>query len=92
MNERKLHVLICKNSLKYSDQQINAGYIWYNSIYIKNIKLPGDFPGGPVGKTPHFQCRGHQFSPWCGNWIQNASRSSQKNIFLIKNKIFKTIQ
>ena len=49
MNERKLHVLICKNSLKYSDQQINAGYIWYNSIYIKNIKLPGDFPGGPVG-------------------------------------------
>ena len=22
-----------------------------------------DFPGGPVVKTPHFQCRGHGFHP-----------------------------
>ena len=23
-----------------------------------------DFPGGPVGKPPHSQCRGTGFNPW----------------------------
>ena len=27
----------------------------------------GDFPGGPVAKTPHPQCRGPRFHPWSGN-------------------------
>ena len=27
----------------------------------------GDFPGAPVAKTPHSQCRGPRFSPWAGN-------------------------
>ena len=26
-----------------------------------------DFPGGPVVKIMHFQCRGHRFNPWSGN-------------------------
>ena len=26
-----------------------------------------DFPGGPVVKTPHFQCRRHGFDSWLGN-------------------------
>ena len=26
-----------------------------------------DFPGGPVGKTSHSQCRGPGFYPWSGN-------------------------
>ena len=26
-----------------------------------------DFPGGPVVKTPHSQCRGHGFDPWSGS-------------------------
>ena len=26
-----------------------------------------DFPGGPVAKTVHFQCRGPGFDPWSGN-------------------------
>ena len=26
-----------------------------------------DFPGGPVVKTPCFQCRGRGFDPWSGN-------------------------
>ena len=26
-----------------------------------------DFPGGPVVKALHFQCRGHRFDPWSGN-------------------------
>ena len=24
------------------------------------------FPGGPVAKTPHSQCRGSRFNPWSG--------------------------
>ena len=27
----------------------------------------GDFPGGPVGRTPVFQCWGQRFDPWSGN-------------------------
>ena len=27
----------------------------------------GDFPGGPVAKTPRSQCRGPGFDPWLGN-------------------------
>ena len=27
----------------------------------------GEFPGGPVIRTPHFPCRGHRFNPWSGN-------------------------
>ena len=30
----------------------------------KNVR---DFPGGPVGKTPHSQCRGPGFGPSSGN-------------------------
>ena len=26
-----------------------------------------NFPGGPVAKTPHSQCRGSGFDPWSGN-------------------------
>ena len=26
-----------------------------------------DFPGGPVAKTPRFQCRVPRFNPWSGN-------------------------
>ena len=32
-----------------------------------------DFPGGPVAKTPHSQCRGRGFDPWSGNWIPHAT-------------------
>ena len=27
----------------------------------------GDFPGGPVAKTPFFHCRGNGFDPWLEN-------------------------
>ena len=26
-----------------------------------------NFPGGPVVKTLHFDCSGHEFDPWSGN-------------------------
>ena len=44
-----------------------------NSLYFPinfsvNLKLLlRDFPGGPVGKTLHSQCRGPEFDPWLGN-------------------------
>ena len=28
-----------------------------------------DFPGDPVAKTLHSQCRGPKFGPWSGNSI-----------------------
>ena len=31
------------------------------------------FPGGPVAKTLHLQCRGSGFDPWSGNWIPYAA-------------------
>ena len=39
----------------------------YPSIRNKQIKLRkhnGDFPGGPVAKTLHSQCRGPGLNPW----------------------------
>ena len=32
-----------------------------------------DFPGEPVPKTLHSQCRGPQFNPWLGKWIPHAT-------------------
>ena len=31
------------------------------------IKINRDFPGDPVAKTPHSQCRALRFDPWSGN-------------------------
>ena len=39
---------------------------YYLNMVLKN-DLTGDFPGGPVAKTPHYQCRGPGFHPWSGN-------------------------
>ena len=43
--------------------------ISYNITYMWNLKYDtnGDFPGGPVGKTPHSKCRGPGFDPWSGS-------------------------
>ena len=35
----------------------------------------GDFPGGPVVKTPYFQCRGRKFDPWSGTKMPHAYRN-----------------
>ena len=32
-----------------------------------------DFPGGPVAKTPHFQCRGPGFCFWLGTKTPHAA-------------------
>ena len=36
-------------------------------VHLKTKFVTGDFPGGPVGKTPCSQCRGPGFDPWSGN-------------------------
>ena len=33
----------------------------------KKKLFPGNFPGGPVVKTPCFHCWGHDFNSWSGN-------------------------
>ena len=40
--------------------------------YRLSIKNNGDFPGGPVAKTPCSRCRGPGFDPWSGNWTPHA--------------------
>ena len=42
---------------------------WYNTC---------DFPGGPVDKTPCFQCRGCGFDIWLGSKIPHAVWNCQK--------------
>lgn len=43
-------------------------------VHEKNVyplslkKNDGDFPGGPVARNPHSQCRGLGFDPWPGNY------------------------
>ena len=39
-------------------------YLIYTYRYRKFSN--GDFPGGPVTKTLHSQCRGTRFNPWLG--------------------------
>ena len=42
--------------------------------------LPGDFPGGPVVKTPCFHCMGHRFDlPGRGTKILHAAGHGQKD-------------
>ena len=35
-----------------------------------------NFPGGPVAKAAHYQCRGPGFQPWSGNQISHAATKS----------------
>ena len=46
-----------------------------------------DFPGGPVAKTPHSQCRGPRFDPWLRNksHMLQLWPSTAKYISILKN-------
>ena len=43
-----------------------------NAVKIRS----GDFPGGPVAKTPCSQCWGPGFSPWSGNQLPHTTAKS----------------
>ena len=36
-------------------------------VWVHISNLYWDFPGGPVAKTPHSQCRGSRLDAWSGN-------------------------
>ena len=60
-----------ENKILYRQKQL-AGRLSNNikhliQTYTMNISLTRDFPGGPMVKTPCFQCRGCRFNPWWGN-------------------------
>ena len=47
-------------------KEIVTSWEWYFGISL--LKIPsGDFPGIPVAKIRHFQCRGCTFDPWSGS-------------------------
>ena len=54
----------------------------------KRRSRTGDFPGGPVVKTPHSQCREPGFDPWSGDWILCAATETwaQSNKFFKKEE------
>ena len=47
------------------DKIVQSSNLW-TEVTRKKTEC-GDFPGGPVVKTPQFHCRGHGFDPWLGN-------------------------
>ena len=44
-----------------------------------NISWAGHFPGDPLVKTTHFQCRGWVFNPWSGNLVARPKENIQKS-------------
>ena len=50
--------------VKLSFKGINR---WCESSFLTTTIFSGDFPGGPVAKTPCSQCRRPRFNPWSGN-------------------------
>ena len=51
---------------------VNVNLLWSIQCYLNGtapnfVRILGDFPGGPVAKTPSSQCKGHRFDPCSGN-------------------------
>ena len=44
-----------------------------NTVGLVKDRGYGDFPGGPVAKTPCSQCKGPEFNSWSGNQIPHAT-------------------
>ena len=60
-NRTKLHLKII-NMVNF---KLNLNFMVF--FKFKRKKIPRDFSGGPVVKTPRSQCRRPGFSPWLGN-------------------------
>ena len=39
---------------------------------------PGEFPGRPLVRTPHFHCRGHRLIPGWGTKIPHADQPKKE--------------
>ena len=58
----------CKDTKEKGMIIINEFTTWVDTKGGKDSRsVYQDFSGGPVGKTPHSQCRGPRFDPWSGN-------------------------
>ena len=53
------------SSLEPDVEPLPSYNYWVNKASLRTAKR--EFPGGPVVRTLHFQCREHGFSPWLGN-------------------------
>ena len=52
------------------------------------LKSPqGDFPGGPVVKTPCFHCRGPRFHPWSGKFRMPRGVAKKKKAHRTRARI-----
>ena len=62
--------LACCDSWGRKESDTNERLIWSDLIWpIRNYSWKTvDWSGGPVVKSPCFQCRGHRFHPWLGNY------------------------
>ena len=56
--------ILLPHSLK--DSREKRVFYLLSTLDVQN-KAFGDFPGGPVVRTPCFHCCGHGFDPWSGN-------------------------
>ena len=45
-----------------------------------------DFPGGPVAKTPHSQCRGLRFDLWSAKYFLHAATKTRPSQINTKKK------
>ena len=39
-----------------------------------SVRMSWGFPGSPVVRNPHFQCRGHRFNPRTGNKVPTCQK------------------
>ena len=52
--------LVCCSPCGCKESNMTEWLNWTEAMEEKRKKSSGDFPGGPVAKTPHSQCRGPQ--------------------------------
>jgi len=60
--KHKTEAILKQNSMK----ALKVVHSNNNNKSKKENKMEG-FPGDPMVKTPHFQCRGHRLASWSGN-------------------------
>ena len=53
------YMTICQSSILLYINYMSQTWLWKQT--------DREFPGGPVGKTPHSQYRGPDFDPWSSN-------------------------